>query len=120
MSNATPSQARIYADTNTHRPREYWDYESYSIEWGSQQNYELVHNEKTKNLQKYQIEVLLYTYTSLVTIVVTSYLRNIIFINFSTLFAIWASICAKIRKNSKNRVDRHGFSGTGGGRPGKG
>lgn len=42
MSNATPSQARIYADTNTHRPREYWDYESYSIEWGSQQNYELV------------------------------------------------------------------------------
>lgn len=42
MANATPSQARIYADVNTHRPREYWDYESYTIEWGSQQNYELV------------------------------------------------------------------------------
>lgn len=41
-ANQTPSQARIYADVNTHRPREYWDYESYSIEWGSQQNYELV------------------------------------------------------------------------------
>jgi len=29
-----PSRARIYADVNTHRPREYWDYESHVIEWG--------------------------------------------------------------------------------------
>ena len=28
------SRARVYADVNTHRPREYWDYESHVIEWG--------------------------------------------------------------------------------------
>ena len=28
------SQARVYADVNLHRPREYWDYESHVIEWG--------------------------------------------------------------------------------------
>lgn len=27
--------ARVYADVNTHKPREYWDYESHPIEWGS-------------------------------------------------------------------------------------
>ena len=26
--------ARVYADVNTHKPREYWDYESHPIEWG--------------------------------------------------------------------------------------
>ena len=29
------SQARVYADVNLHRAREYWDYESHVIEWGS-------------------------------------------------------------------------------------
>lgn len=28
------SQARVYADVNLHRAREYWDYESHVIEWG--------------------------------------------------------------------------------------
>lgn len=28
------SRARVYADVNTKRPREYWDYESLSINWG--------------------------------------------------------------------------------------
>lgn len=36
------STARIYADVNTHRPREYWDYEQHQIAWGSQTNFELV------------------------------------------------------------------------------
>jgi len=36
------SRARVYADVNTHRPREYWDYESHVIEWGQQDNYQLV------------------------------------------------------------------------------
>ena len=31
---AESSRARVYADVNTHRPREYWDYESHVIEWG--------------------------------------------------------------------------------------
>ncbi|EDO41552.1 predicted protein [Nematostella vectensis] len=43
MSSATASsRARVYADVNVHRPREYWDYESHVIEWGQQDNYELV------------------------------------------------------------------------------
>jgi len=28
------SRSRVYADVNTHKPREYWDYESHPIEWG--------------------------------------------------------------------------------------
>lgn len=31
---AGASRSRVYADVNTHRPREYWDYESHVIEWG--------------------------------------------------------------------------------------
>ena len=31
---AIPSKARVYADANTRRPREYWDYESHVVEWG--------------------------------------------------------------------------------------
>lgn len=29
-----PSRARVYADVNSHRPREYWDYESHVVDWG--------------------------------------------------------------------------------------
>jgi casein kinase II subunit alpha len=28
------SVARVYADANSQRPKEYWDYESLDIEWG--------------------------------------------------------------------------------------
>ena len=28
------STARVYADINTNRPKDYWDYENLSIEWG--------------------------------------------------------------------------------------
>lgn len=28
------SRARVYADVNVTRPREYWDYETLSIQWG--------------------------------------------------------------------------------------
>ena len=28
------NRARVYADVNTHRPREFWDYEAHVIEWG--------------------------------------------------------------------------------------
>ena len=27
------SRARVYADVNSHRPREYWDYEAHVVEW---------------------------------------------------------------------------------------
>jgi hypothetical protein len=30
------SRARVYADVNSHRQREYWDYESHVVEWGNQ------------------------------------------------------------------------------------
>jgi casein kinase II subunit alpha len=32
---------RLYADVNTHRPREYWDYEILSVNWGCQDDYEV-------------------------------------------------------------------------------
>ncbi|KAF7286969.1 hypothetical protein GWI33_002814 [Rhynchophorus ferrugineus] len=37
-----PSRARVYADVNSHKPREYWDYESYVVDWGQQDDYQLV------------------------------------------------------------------------------
>jgi hypothetical protein len=36
------SRARVYADVNSHRQREYWDYESHVVEWGNQDDYQLV------------------------------------------------------------------------------
>lgn len=39
---AVPSRARVYADVNSQRPREYWDYESYVVDWGNQEDYQLV------------------------------------------------------------------------------
>jgi len=36
------SRARVYYDVNTHRPREYWDYESHVVDWGNQDDYQLV------------------------------------------------------------------------------
>ncbi|XP_065196935.1 casein kinase II subunit alpha-like [Sycon ciliatum] len=36
------SRARVYADVNTHKAREYWDYEAHTIEWGNQDSYQLV------------------------------------------------------------------------------
>jgi len=36
------STARVYADVNVNRPKEYWDYENLSIEWGNQDDYEVV------------------------------------------------------------------------------
>uniref|UniRef100_A0A672K2N9 non-specific serine/threonine protein kinase n=1 Tax=Sinocyclocheilus grahami TaxID=75366 RepID=A0A672K2N9_SINGR len=35
MSGPVASRARVYAEVNTQRPREYWDYESHVIEWGA-------------------------------------------------------------------------------------
>ncbi|VDO44236.1 unnamed protein product [Haemonchus placei] len=37
-----PSKARVYADVNPSKPREYWDYESHVIEWGNIDDYQLV------------------------------------------------------------------------------
>lgn len=39
---AVPSRAKVYADVNAHKPREYWDYESYVVDWGQQDDYQLV------------------------------------------------------------------------------
>ncbi|XP_035913814.1 casein kinase II subunit alpha [Anopheles maculipalpis] len=37
-----PSSARVYADVNSHKPREYWDYENYIVDWVNQDDYQLV------------------------------------------------------------------------------
>jgi len=37
-----PSRSRVYPDVNSHRSRDYWDYESHVVEWGNQEDYQLV------------------------------------------------------------------------------
>jgi len=36
------SRARVHADVNVHRPKEYWDYESLAVNWGEQDDYEVI------------------------------------------------------------------------------
>ncbi|KAL6512839.1 Homeobox protein HD-6 [Orobanche hederae] len=36
------SKARVYADVNVLRPREYWDYENLTVQWGDQDEYDVV------------------------------------------------------------------------------
>ncbi|KAJ1414533.1 Serine/threonine-protein kinase, active site [Sesbania bispinosa] len=36
------SKARVYTDINVVRPKEYWDYESLTVQWGEQDDYEVV------------------------------------------------------------------------------
>ncbi|KAL5706838.1 non-specific serine/threonine protein kinase [Ranunculus cassubicifolius] len=36
------SKARVHADVNVVRPKEYWDYESLTVQWGEQDDYEVV------------------------------------------------------------------------------
>lgn len=36
------SVARVYADANSLKPSDYWDYDNLSINWGPQDNYEIV------------------------------------------------------------------------------
>jgi len=36
------SRARVYADANSVQPREYWDYDALVVEWGEQDDYELI------------------------------------------------------------------------------
>lgn len=36
------SRARVYTDVNVHRPKEYWDYENLTIQWGRQDDYAVV------------------------------------------------------------------------------
>lgn len=35
------SRARVYADVNAHRSKEYWDYEAHVVEWGQQDDYQI-------------------------------------------------------------------------------
>lgn len=36
------SRSRVYADVNVHRPRDYWDYEALTVNWGDQEEYEVI------------------------------------------------------------------------------
>ncbi|XP_058069940.1 casein kinase II subunit alpha-2 isoform X2 [Magnolia sinica] len=36
------SKARVYTDVNVLRPKDYWDYESLTVQWGDQDDYEVV------------------------------------------------------------------------------
>ena len=35
-------QQSVYADVNVHRPRDYWDYEALTVNWGDQEEYEVI------------------------------------------------------------------------------
>ncbi|KAG2217170.1 hypothetical protein INT45_003594 [Circinella minor] len=37
-----PSIARCYADVNTKMPKSYWDYDNLQVQWGLQDNYEII------------------------------------------------------------------------------
>ena len=39
---AVASRARVYAEANDEKAREYWDYEALSVQWGEQDEYEVV------------------------------------------------------------------------------
>eukprot|EP00850_Spirogloea_muscicola_P019970 SM000203S06146 [mRNA] locus=s203:76758:83557:+ [translate_table: standard] len=36
------SKARVYTDINVQRPKDYWDYEALTVQWGDQDDYEVV------------------------------------------------------------------------------
>ncbi|KAF6165218.1 hypothetical protein GIB67_030400, partial [Kingdonia uniflora] len=40
--NPAMSKARVYTDVNVLRPKEYWDYEALTVQWGDQDDYEVV------------------------------------------------------------------------------
>ncbi|KAG8373857.1 hypothetical protein BUALT_Bualt11G0068800 [Buddleja alternifolia] len=42
ISASAMSKARVYSDVNVVRPREYWDYENLTVQWGDQDDYEVV------------------------------------------------------------------------------
>lgn len=42
ISSRVYSTARVYADVNEKNPKEYWDYENHTIQWGSIKNYEII------------------------------------------------------------------------------
>uniref|UniRef100_A0A1I8JJ62 non-specific serine/threonine protein kinase n=1 Tax=Macrostomum lignano TaxID=282301 RepID=A0A1I8JJ62_9PLAT len=49
-----PSKARVYADANAVRERDYWDYEALVVEWGNQDDYQIVRaNSAAANTRKY-------------------------------------------------------------------
>jgi len=39
---AVKSRAKVYADVNQHRPREYWNYDTLNVVWGNQDDYEVI------------------------------------------------------------------------------
>ncbi|KAJ2450183.1 Casein kinase II subunit alpha [Coemansia sp. RSA 2424] len=36
------TRSRVYADANANMPSSYWDYDNLQVEWGSQENYEII------------------------------------------------------------------------------
>ncbi|XP_054977089.1 casein kinase II subunit alpha-like [Sorex araneus] len=42
MSTPVESKSRVYADVNSHRPPEYWDYKSLVMQFGDQDDYQLI------------------------------------------------------------------------------
>lgn len=37
-----PSRSKVYCDVNARKPKEYWDYENYNVDWGKPDDFQLV------------------------------------------------------------------------------
>lgn len=37
-----PSRARVYADVNKLKPKDYWEYEGFDVDWAEQDDFEII------------------------------------------------------------------------------
>lgn len=37
-----PSRSRVYADVNYKKPKEYWEYEDFDVNWGPQDDFQII------------------------------------------------------------------------------
>jgi casein kinase II subunit alpha len=58
------SRSKVYTDVNVLRPPEYWDYENLTINWGEQDDYEVIKKiGRGKYSEVFQGKNLIFIYT---------------------------------------------------------
>lgn len=77
-----PSNARVYADVNSHKPREYWDYENYVVDWANQDDYQLVRKLGRGKYSEVIIIIQLSTFTYKHTYIDCDFLIELFFLFF--------------------------------------
>lgn len=100
---SVPSRARIYADVNTHKPREYWEYESYIVDWGQQDDYQLVRKlGRGKYSEVFEAINITNNEKCVVKILKVSQLHVLIFIHLFLLYFYLCSACEKEENKERN------------------